>query len=71
MTGQSRHWPFPALIVIVWTLMALLRATQVSLGFEMMGRVPGWWRLAIWQLLVFYLRMALTPLIRCRGETEQ
>ena len=65
---QPRRWPFAALIVAVWTLMSLLRATQVSLGFEMMGHVPGWWRLAIWQLLVFYLWMVLTPVILWLGR---
>lgn len=48
--------------------MALLRATQVSLGFEMMGHVPTWWRLAIWQLLVFYVWVALTPMILWLGR---
>lgn len=48
--------------------MGLLRATQVSLGFEMMGHVPGWWRLVIWQLLVFHVWVALTPLILWLGR---
>jgi sensor histidine kinase YesM len=56
------------LILGVWTLMGLLRATQVSLGFEMMGHVPSWWRLAIWQLLVFYVWIALTPMILWLGR---
>src|SRR5215470_1365151 len=65
---KSRRWPFPALILAVWTLMALLRATQVSLGYEMMGHVPSWWRLAVWQLLVFYVWIALTPMILWLGR---
>src|SRR5215470_2010093 len=65
---KSRRWPFPALILAVWTLMGLLRATQVALGYEMMGHVPSWWRLAIWQLLVFYVWIALTPLILWLGR---
>jgi len=48
--------------------MALLRATQVSLGFEMMGHVASWRRLVIWQLLVFYVWIALTPLILWLGR---
>jgi hypothetical protein len=48
--------------------MALLRATQVSLGYEMMGHVPSWWRLAIWQLLVFYVWIVLTPVILWVGR---
>src|SRR5262245_5803226 len=65
---RPRRWPFLALILTVWTLMGFLRATQVSLGFEMMGHVPGWWRLVIWQLLVFYVWIALTPLILRLGR---
>jgi len=65
---KSRRWPFRALILGVWTLMALLRATQVSLGYEMMGHVPSWWRLVIWQLLVFYVWIALTPVIVWLGR---
>lgn len=65
---EARRWPFAALIVGVWTLMALLRATQVSLGFEMMGHVASWRRLVIWQLLVFYVWIALTPLILWLGR---
>src|SRR5262245_12433826 len=65
---KSRRWPFNALVIGIWTLMALLRATQVSLGFEMMGHVPAWWRLAIWQLLVFYVWIALTPMILWLGR---
>jgi two-component system LytT family sensor kinase len=65
---KPRRWPFRALILGVWTLMALLRATQVSLGFEMMGHVPAWWRLAIWQLLVFYVWIVLTPMILWLGH---
>src|SRR5215469_1212527 len=66
--AKSRRWPFRALIFGVWTLMALLRATQVSLGYEMMGHVPSWWRLAIWQLLVFYVWIAFTPMILWLGR---
>lgn len=65
---KSRRWSFRALIFGVWTLMGLLRATQVSLGYEMMGHVPSWWRLAIWQLLVFYVWIALTPMILWLGR---
>src|SRR6516225_7947846 len=65
---KPRRWSFRALIFGVWTLMALLRATQVSLGFEMMGHVPSWWRLAIWQLLVFYVWIVLTPVILWLGR---
>jgi sensor histidine kinase YesM len=65
---KSRRWPLAALILGVWTLMGLLRATQVSLGYEMMGHVPSWWRLAIWQLLVFYVWVALTPVILWLGR---
>jgi len=65
---KSRRWSFAALILVVWTLMGLLRATQVSLGYEMMGHVPSWWRLAIWQLSVFYVWVALTPLILWLGR---
>jgi len=65
---KSRRWSFRALILGVWTLMALLRATQVSLGYEMMGHVPSWWRLAIWQLLVFYVWIAFTPMILWLGR---
>src|SRR5215471_9916447 len=65
---KSRRWSFRALILGVWTLMGLLRATQVSLGYEMMGHVPSWWRLAIWQLLVFYVWIALTPMILWLGR---
>src|SRR5215813_3194757 len=65
---KSRRWPFNALVIGVWTLMGLLRATQVSLGFEMMGHVPSWRRLAIWQLLVFYVWIALTPVILWLGR---
>src|SRR5215813_3253383 len=65
---KSRRWPFNALVLGVWTLMALLRSTQVSLGYEMMGHVPSWWRLAIWQLLVFYVWIALTPMILWLGR---
>jgi len=65
---KARRWPFAALIMGVWTVMGLLRATQVSLGFEMMGHVPSWRRLAIWQLLVFYVWIALTPLILWLGR---
>src|SRR5215831_10482356 len=65
---KSRRWSFRALILGVWTLMGLLRATQVSLGYEMMGHVPSWWRLAVWQLLVFHVWVALTPLILWLGR---
>lgn len=65
---KLRRWPFPALILTVWTLMGLLRATQVALGYEMMGHVPSWWRLAIWQLLVFHVWVALTPVILWLGR---
>src|SRR5262245_10243826 len=65
---KARRWPFAAVIVGVWTVMGLLRATQGSLGFEMMGHVPSWRWLAIWQLLVFYVWMALTPLILWQGR---
>src|SRR5262247_1876991 len=66
--SRPQRWPFAALIVGFWTVMGLLRASQVSLGFEMMGHVPSWRRLAIWQLLVFYVWIALTPLILWLGR---
>jgi sensor histidine kinase YesM len=64
---ELRRWPFWTLVVIVWTLMGVLRATQVSLGFEMMGHVSSW-RLVVWQLLVYYVWMALTPMILWLGR---
>ena len=45
-----------------------MRATQVAPGFEMMGHASSWWRVAVWQLLVFHVWVALTPVILWLGR---
>ncbi len=57
-----------ALILGFCTLAGLLGASQVYFGFETSGQDPSWQRLAIWQLLVYYVWLLLTPLILWAGR---
>jgi hypothetical protein len=61
--AKWRRWS-PLLILGFWTLLGLLYASQHYLGFESVS----WWRLAAWQLLVYYVWAALTPLILWLGQ---
>jgi hypothetical protein len=61
-------WPLPFLILGFWTLPGLLYASQLYLGFEGSEKALSWWRLAAWQLLIYYVWAALTPLILWLGQ---
>ncbi len=52
-----------AFVIGLWTLPALLYASQSYLGEIDSDHGLSWWRLASWQLMIYYVWAALTPLI--------
>jgi signal transduction histidine kinase len=63
------NWPKWAVLFGFWTFFSLLYANQIF--FEMLhspGMHHSWWRIAFWQLLVWYVWGALSPLILNLGK---
>src|SRR6185295_87193 len=63
------NWPLWLIIFGFWTLFSFLYANQIY--FEMLHNPNmhhSWWRIAFWQLLVWYLWGFLSPLILGLGR---
>ncbi|HEY7546247.1 MAG TPA: histidine kinase, partial [Blastocatellia bacterium] len=68
--SKRRRWVAAAFVLGIWTLPALLYATQSYLGeidSDPDTRL-SWWRLAAWQLIIYYVWAAFTPLIIYLGR---
>ncbi|MEW6210130.1 MAG: histidine kinase [Acidobacteriota bacterium] len=68
--SKRRRWIAAAFVIGLWTLPALLYATQSYLGQidSAHDHFISWWRLAAWQLTIYYVWAALTPLILYLGR---
>lgn len=67
--GARINWPMWAIIFGFWTLFSFLYANQIY--FEMLHNPNmhhSWWRIAFWQLTVWYLWGFLSPLIPALGR---
>jgi two-component system LytT family sensor kinase len=67
--GAKINWPMWAIIFGFWTLFSFLYANQIY--FEMLHNPNmhhSWWRIAFWQLTVWYLWGFLSPLILHLGR---
>jgi two-component system LytT family sensor kinase len=51
-----------------WTLLGLLRASQDYLSFGPSESGVAWWHMIIWQLLLYYIWLILTPAIFWAGR---
>lgn len=65
---SGRRWMVAASVLGLWTLPALLYASQSYLGKIDSDSGTSWWRLAAWQLVIYYVWAALTPLILHLGR---
>ena len=67
--GDKNNWLKWALIFGFWTFFSFLYANQIY--FEMLhspGMHHSWWRIAFWQLLVWYSWGGLSPLVLKLGK---
>jgi two-component system, LytTR family, sensor kinase len=67
--GARINWPMWLIIFGFWTLFSFLYANQIY--FEMLHNPNmhhSWWRIAFWQLLVWYLWGFMSPLILDLGR---
>jgi two-component system LytT family sensor kinase len=69
LISAKMNWTMWAIIFGFWTFFSFLYANQIY--FEMLhnpGMHHSWWRIAFWQLLVWYLWGFLSPLILWLGR---
>jgi two-component system LytT family sensor kinase len=63
------HWPRWAILFGFWTFFSFLYANQIY--FEMRHNPEmhhSWWRIAVWQLVVWYIWGCLSPLVLGLGR---
>ncbi len=66
--SKRRRTVAAAFVLGLWTLPALLYASQSYIGEIDSDYGLSWWRLAAWQLMIYYVWAALTPLILHLGR---
>ncbi len=67
--GGRSHWLKWMILFGFWTFFSFLYANQIY--FEMLhspGMHHSWWRIAVWQLLVWYIWGCLSPLVLRLGQ---